>query len=157
MRDRRRRRHPAIPLDLALSLGATHAVNSAEEDVLAAVRDLTGGYGAQYSVDCIGLPAVVRSALECLQSPGVCASVGFQGTPNEITIDQGHLLFGRSLVGVIEGDAKASEFVPYMIELYQQGRFPFTRFIQTFPFEEINEALAAVHRGDVTKAVLTFE
>ena len=144
-------------LDLALSLGATHAINSAEDDVVAAVCDLTNGYGAQYSVDCVGLPAVVRSALECLQSPGVCASVGFQGVPNEITIDQGQLLFGRSLVGVIEGDARASEFVPHMIELYRQGRFPFTRFIQTFPFEEINEALAAVHRGDVTKAVLTFE
>lgn len=143
-------------LDHALALGATHALNSAHDDVTAAVRDITGGRGAQYSVDCIGLPAVVRSALECLQSPGVCASVGFQGVPNEITIDQGHLLFGRSLVGVIEGDAIATEFIPHMLELYQQGRFPFTRIVDTFPFAQINEAIDAVHHGKVIKAVLTF-
>lgn len=144
-------------LDKATDLGATQTINSAKEDVVARIREITGGVGAQYSVDCIGLGPVLRSALECLQSPGVCATVGFQGMTNESTIDQGHLLFGRTLIGVIEGDAVPSEFVDRMITLYQAGRFPFDELISVFPFEEINEALAAVHRGEVTKAVLTFE
>ena len=144
-------------LEQATKLGATHTINSATEDVAARVRDITGGPGAQYSVDCIALPAVLRSALECLQSPGVCATVGFQGMSNEITIDQGHLLFGRTLVGVIEGDAIPAEFVTRMIDLYQAGRFPFDELITTFPFERINDALEAAHRGEVTKAVLTFD
>lgn len=144
-------------LEKATKLGATHTINSTTDDVAARVREITGGPGAQYSVDCIGLPAVVRSALECLQSPGVCATVGFQGVPNEITIDQGHLLFGRTLIGVIEGDADPADFVIHMLDLYQAGRFPFDELIDTFPFDQINEALEAVHRGDVTKAVLTFD
>ena len=143
-------------LEQAAKLGATHTINSATEDVVARVRDITGA-GAQYSVDCIALPPVLRSALECLQSPGVCATVGFQGMSNEITLDQGHLLFGRTLVGVIEGDAIPGEFVTRMIDLYQAGRFPFDELITTFPFERINDALDAVHRGEVTKAVLTFD
>ncbi|MFC9839088.1 NAD(P)-dependent alcohol dehydrogenase [Rhodococcus sp. NPDC127530] len=143
-------------LEQATKLGATHTINSATEDVVARVRDITGA-GAQYSVDCIALPPVLRSALECLQSPGVCATVGFQGMSNEITLDQGHLLFGRTLVGVIEGDAIPAEFVTRMIDLYQAGRFPFDELITTFPFERINDALDAVHRGEVTKAVLTFD
>ncbi|QSE90635.1 NAD(P)-dependent alcohol dehydrogenase [Rhodococcus pseudokoreensis] len=143
-------------LQKATKLGATHTINSATEDVVARVLEITGGRGAQYCVDCIALPAVLRSALECLQSPGVCATVGFQGMSNEITLDQGHLLFGRTLVGVIEGDAVPADFVIRMIELYQAGRFPFDELIDTFPFERINDALDAVHRGDVTKAVLTF-
>ena len=93
------------------------------------------------------MPAVPR----CLRT------VGFQGMSNEITIDQGHLLFGRTLVGVIEGDAIRAEFVTRMIDLYQAGRFPFDELITTFPFERINDALDAVHRGEVTKAVLTFD
>ncbi|MFC0448915.1 NAD(P)-dependent alcohol dehydrogenase [Rhodococcus sp. ACS1] len=141
----------------AADLGATHTINSAEENVVERIREITGGAGAQYSVDCIGLADVVRSALECLQSPGVCATVGFQGIPNEISFDQGHLLFGRSLIGVIEGDAIPQEFVPRMIDLYQAGKFPFTELVDTFAFGQINEAIEAVHQGKVTKAVLTFD
>ena len=140
----------------AADLGATHTINSAEEDVVERIREITGG-GVHYSVDCIGLGDVVRSALECLQSPGVCATVGFQGVPNEISVDQGHLLFGRSLIGVIEGDAIPQEFVTRMIDLYQAGKFPFTELIDTFEFDQINEAIEAVHLGKVTKAVLTFD
>ncbi|KAF0961103.1 NAD(P)-dependent alcohol dehydrogenase [Rhodococcus sp. T7] len=140
----------------AADLGATHTINSAEENVVERIRDITGG-GVHYSVDCIGLADVVRSALECLQSPGVCATVGFQGVPNEISVDQGHLLFGRSLIGVIEGDAISQEFVTRMIDLYQAGKFPFTELIDTFEFDQINEAIEAVHLGKVTKAVLTFD
>jgi aryl-alcohol dehydrogenase len=143
-------------LAFATRLGATHAVNPQEQDPVAAVRDITGGTGAQFSVDCIGLPTVVRQAIECLQSPGVCATVGFQGMSNELTIDQGHLLFGRSLVGVIEGDAVPKTFIPRMIDLHRAGRFPFDQLITTFPFDQINEAIDAAHHGKVVKAVLTF-
>jgi aryl-alcohol dehydrogenase len=143
-------------LQKAVKLGATHTIDGATGDVAARVREITHGMGAEYSVDCVGAPSVVRDALQCLQSPGVCASVGFQGMRNDVTIDQGHLLFGRSLVGVVEGDAIPAEFVPRLIGLYQAGRFPFDQLIDLFPFERINEALDAVRRGDVTKAVLVM-
>jgi aryl-alcohol dehydrogenase len=142
--------------ELATRLDATHVVDPDKQDPVSAIQDITGGTGAQYSVDCIGLPTVVRQALECLQSPGVCATVGFQGMSNELTIDQGHLLFGRSLVGVIEGDAVPQEFIPRMIQLYKAGRFPFDELITPFPFERINEAIDAAHHGKVVKAVLNF-
>ena len=142
--------------EAARELGATHTINSSTTDPIDEIRRLTSGYGAHYSVECIGLPAVIKAAVECLQSPGVCASVSFQGATNNVTIDQGHLLFGRSLVGVIEGDAVPTEFITRMILLYQAGRFPFDRLIETFPFGEINAALEAVHKGSVVKAVLTM-
>lgn len=143
-------------LGRAKELGATHTVNSGETDAAAAIIEITGGLGVQYSVDCIGLAPVVRAALECLQTPGVCASVGFQGIPNEITIDQGHLLFGKQLVGVIEGDAVPQEFIPRLLDLWREGRFPFDELITRYPFEQINEALEDVHHAKVTKAVLTL-
>ncbi|MGB6274475.1 MAG: NAD(P)-dependent alcohol dehydrogenase [Rhodococcus sp. (in: high G+C Gram-positive bacteria)] len=144
-------------LQKALELGATHIVNSRDVDAAQAVRDITNGAGVHYSVDCIGFPAVVRSALECLQTPGVCATVGFQGIPNEITIDQGLLLFGKSLVGVVEGDAVPSEFIPRMISLFKQGQFPFDKLIDTYAFADINAAVNAAHHGAVAKAVVVFD
>ena len=141
----------------AKDLGATHTINSAALDPAAEIKEITGGLGVQYSVDCIGLAEVVRSALECLQSPGVCASVGFQGLPNTVAIDQGDLLFGKTLIGVIEGDSVPQTFIPRMLELYRAGRFPFDKLISTYPFEQIHAALDDVHHGKVTKAVLVFD
>lgn len=141
---------------LALDLGASHAIDPSAQDPVAAVAELTAG-GANFSVDCIGFPQVTRQALECLSSPGVCASVGFQGGDNDITINQGHLLFGRTLIGVIEGDANPHEFIPRMLQLFQDGKFPFDRLVQVFPVAKINDAIQAAHHGQVTKAVVTFE
>ncbi|MDF3281127.1 MULTISPECIES: NAD(P)-dependent alcohol dehydrogenase [unclassified Gordonia (in: high G+C Gram-positive bacteria)] len=143
-------------LATAAELGATHTINSSSVDPAERIREITGGTGTRYSVDCIGFESVLRSALECLDTPGTCATVGFQGLPNEVAIDQGHLLFGKTLVGVIEGDAVPREFVPRMIELYRNGRFPFDKLITTYDFAAINDAIDAVHHGKVTKAVLTF-
>jgi aryl-alcohol dehydrogenase len=58
-------------LKLAMELGATHAVSARQDDPVAAIRDLTGG-GVQFSLECVGAPAVLRQAVEALAMPGVC-------------------------------------------------------------------------------------
>ena len=83
-------------------------------------------------------------------------TVGFQGFEHEITIDQGHLLLGRRLSGVIEGDADPQTFVPALVELYREGKFPFDRLIKTFAFSQINDAIGAAERGEVIKPVVVF-
>ena len=155
--------HPTIAVDIddarlkkAASLGATHTINSSKSQPVNTIKELTAGFGTHYSVDCIGLPPVVRDALECLQTPGVCATVGFQGLPNEVVIDQGSVLFGKTLIGVIEGDAVPQEFIPQLLQLYEDGLFVFDELIDLFDFSSINDAISAVHDGTTTKAVLTF-
>ncbi|MFW0794518.1 NAD(P)-dependent alcohol dehydrogenase [Gordonia sp. CPCC 205515] len=143
-------------LETARAFGATHTVNSSTVDAVEEIVRVTGG-GTRFSVDCIGLPTVVSAAINCLQTPGTCATVGFQGLPNQLPIDQGNLLFGKSLIGVIEGDAVPREFIPRMIELYRKGRFPFDKLIERFSFAEINMAIDAAHHGKVTKAVLVLD
>ena len=44
-----------------------------------------------------------------------------------------------------------------MIELYRDGKFPFDRLIETFPFSQINDAIAAAERGEVIKPVVIFD
>lgn len=144
-------------LEMARSLGATHCLNPTESRDL--VWDVMGlvPNGVDYSLDAVGSGAVIRQALEILCSPGHCVTVGFHGLQHDITIDQGHLLLGRRLSGVIEGDADPRTFVPQLIALYRDGRFPFDRLITTFPFGQINEAIAASQRGEVIKPVLVFD
>lgn len=144
-------------LKIARSLGATHCLNPTETSDL--VWDVMGlvPNGVDYSLDAVGSGSVIRQALEILRSPGHCVTVGFHGLQHDITIDQGHLLLGRRLSGVIEGDADPRTFVPQLIELYRDGRFPFDRLITTFPFSQVNEAIAASQRGEVIKPVLVFD
>jgi aryl-alcohol dehydrogenase len=144
-------------LAIATDLGATHTIDPKEtDDFQWKVQELAAP-GLHYSFDAVGAAPVIRQALESLRSPGHCVTVGFQGLEHEITIDQGHLLLGRRLSGVIEGDADPQTFIPRLIELYREGKFPFDRLVQTFPFEQVNEAIAAANAGSVVKPVLVFE
>jgi aryl-alcohol dehydrogenase len=144
-------------LELARELGATHTVNPSDTgDVVAAVTEIAP-LGVNHSFDAVGIGPVIDQAIKVLRSPGHCVTVGFQGLEHDITIDQGHLLLGRRLTGVIEGDADPQEWVPRLIELYRAGKFPFDKLIQTFPFEKINEAVEASEKGTVIKPVLVFD
>jgi Zn-dependent alcohol dehydrogenase len=136
--------------DLALELGATHAVDP--EDVKRTIRR-----GVDYAVDCIGKPEVTRAAIGSLSSPGVCAVVGLQGGKTPLELDIAKLVGkGQTLRGVIEGEAIPREFIPRLIDLVRAGQFPVDKLITTYPFDQINEAIAATQTGDVAKAVLTF-
>jgi len=144
-------------LEIAKELGATHAFNPKDtQDLVWEIMDVAAP-GVHHSLDTVGLGPVIRQALEVLRTPGHCASVGFQGLENEITIDQGHLLVGRRLSGVVEGDADPKAFIPELLRLYREGAFPFDRLVKTFPFSEINAAIAASESGEVIKPVVVFD
>ena len=64
------------------------------------------------------------------------------------------LLQGRKVRGIIQGDSNPDEFIPHLIELHLQGRFPFDRLITRYPFEDINTALADMRAGAIIKPVL---
>ncbi|MEW2395650.1 NAD(P)-dependent alcohol dehydrogenase [Streptomyces sp. NPDC046862] len=144
-------------LKLATELGATHVIDPSQtKDVGWAITEITGT-GLDFTVDAVGLGSVVRQAVEALRSPGVCATLGLQGLENEMTIDQGHLLIGRTLTGVIEGDADPHDLIPRLIKLWRAGDFPFDRLVERRPFHEINEAIASARSGQVIKPVLVFD
>jgi aryl-alcohol dehydrogenase len=144
-------------LAVARSVGATHTFNPKETKDL--VWDVMGvaAPGVDFALDAVGTSQVIRQALECLRSPGTCATVGFQGLANDITIDQGHLLLGRTLTGVIEGDANPQDFIPTLAQHFADGEFPIDKLIKTYPFSEINEAFHAAETGAVIKPVLLFD
>ncbi|ATB29827.1 NAD(P)-dependent alcohol dehydrogenase [Melittangium boletus] len=141
-------------LALARELGATHCLSAREGDVVERVRALTGGEGTQYSLDCTGAPGVVRQAVESLRLTGVCGIIGLMPMGTEFTLDMNTVLHGRTLRGIVEGDSVPRRFIPRLVELWREGRFPLERLIQTWPLSRIDEAARASARGEVLKAVL---
>ncbi|XNL75184.1 hypothetical protein K8Z49_31650 [Actinomadura madurae] len=61
---------------------------------------------------------------------------------------------GRTVKGIIEGDAVPHTFIPKMIELWRQDRFPFDRLVTSYPLDQINRAEADATSGKVVKPVL---
>jgi aryl-alcohol dehydrogenase len=140
-------------LELAEEFGATHTVNAGETDPVEAIRDITDG-GADYSLECVGKPEVLRQAVDALPRLGVCGLLGAVPPGTEVSLDMDLLMNARTVRGIIEGDAIPDLFVPRLIELHMQGRFPFDRMIRFYPFEEISQAVEDMEAGRVIKPVL---
>ena len=140
-------------LDLAKECGATHVVNAGEGNPVEAIQAITGE-GVQYSLECTGLPAVVRQAVDSLRLTGVCGIIGVAPLGTEVSLDMNGLLFGRAVRGIIEGDAIPQVFIPRLVDLFFDGRFPFDKLVRIYPFEQINEAVEDSEKGRVLKAVL---
>lgn len=141
-------------LKLALELGATHTINASTQDAVAAVQALTGGLGAHFSVECTGVPKVFRQAVEALRVTGTCGLIGAAPLGTDVSFDMNNILFGRTIKGVVEGDSNADIFIPQLIELWKQGRFPFDKLIKFYDLKDINQACAASEDGSVLKPVL---
>jgi aryl-alcohol dehydrogenase len=140
-------------LELAKELGATHVVNAGDGDPVQAIMDITGG-GPNYSLECVGNPAVFRQAVDVLPLLGVCGLCGVVAPGTEVSLNMDLIMNGRTVRGVIEGDAIPDLFIPKLIELYSQGRFPFDRLITFYPFNDINKAVEDMEKGLVIKPIL---
>jgi aryl-alcohol dehydrogenase len=140
-------------LELAGEFGATHVINGAEADAVEEIRGITGG-GADFTLETTASPAVFRQAADSLTLLGVCGLVGAAALGTEATFDMNNILFGRTIRGIIEGDSIPDIFIPRLIDLYDQGRFPFDRLVEYYDLAEINKAAEDSESGAVFKPVL---
>ncbi|MFO7696014.1 MAG: NAD(P)-dependent alcohol dehydrogenase [Anaerolineae bacterium] len=140
-----------VPARLALAreLGATQTVDTDARDLAAELATIVPD-GLQVALDTTSVTALRRAALQSLAPGGTLALVTGVG-------DLGPLPEGCMLCEVIEGDADPREFIPRLISLWQAGRFPYDRLIRSYPFEEINEAVAGSRSGATIKPVLRME
>ncbi len=142
-------------LELAQQFGATHVINATEEKPVEKIQFITGS-GVNFSIDTTAVPSVYRQAIESLDQMGVCGLVGVPKPGTEVNLEMSNLLWGRSTRGIIEGDSIPQVFIPQLIELYKQGRFPFDKLIKYYPIENINQAVQDSIDGITVKPVLTF-
>lgn len=141
-------------LDMARELGATHTVDASHQKPDEAILALTGS-GVTHAFEATGRPDVVGAALASLALRGVCGMVGSFPPGSTLPID---LLFmlagGRSLRGIVEGDVNPHVFIPQLIDLNRQGRFPYDRLITHYDFDDINQAIHDSEIGTVVKPVV---
>ncbi|MDT2007453.1 NAD(P)-dependent alcohol dehydrogenase [Rhodococcus opacus] len=138
-------------LDLALELGATDVIEGAAADVARQIRKLSGG-GVHTALDTTGVPQVITSAIDSLRPTGTVGLVG--AATRELVLAPAALAAGKNVMGILEGDAVPQSFLPRLIELWRQDRFPFDRLIRTYPLADIAAAEADAASGATIKPVL---
>lgn len=141
-------------LALAIELGATHTINGREEDVVARIMEITGK-GIQHALDTTGNLVAIQNAIDCLRPGGVCGILGATPPGAALSLPVSPFMsFSKTLRGIVEGDVVPEIFIPQIIALYQQGRFPFDKLVKFYPLEEINQALADSEKGVTVKPVI---
>jgi S-(hydroxymethyl)mycothiol dehydrogenase len=143
-------------LEWAKNFGATHTVNSGETDPVEAIRDLTGGHGADVVIEAVGRPETYKQAFYARDLAGTVVLVGVP-TP-EMQLELPLLdVFGRggSLKSSWYGDCLPSRDFPMLIDLYLQGRLNLDGFVtETIRLDQVEEAFAKMHRGEVLRSVV---
>jgi len=139
-------------LAFARKLGATHTINSRNEDPVAKIQEITGG-GAQFAMDTTGVPQVITSIITATTFGAKIALVGVPRPGS--TIDLGLLsASGKTVVGAIEGDSIPQTFIPQLMALHLAGRFPFDQLVTKYKFEDIQQAIDDTTSGKSVKAIL---
>jgi S-(hydroxymethyl)mycothiol dehydrogenase len=145
-------------LATARKLGATHTVNSREGDPVAAIRELTGGFGADVVIEAVGRPETYQQAFYARDLAGTVVLVGVP-TP-EMKLELPLLdVFGRggSLKSSWYGDCLPSRDFPMLIDLYLQGRLDLDAFVtETIALDEVEKAFERMHGGDVLRSVVVL-
>ncbi|MFF9641158.1 S-(hydroxymethyl)mycothiol dehydrogenase [Kitasatospora aureofaciens] len=145
-------------LETARKLGATHTVNSRTTDPVEAIRELTGGNGADVVVEAVGRPETYKQAFYARDLAGTVVLVGVP-TP-EMTLELPLLdVFGRggALKSSWYGDCLPTRDFPMLIDLYLQGRLDLGAFVtETIELDAVEQAFERMHHGDVLRSVVVF-
>ncbi|PWA05119.1 aryl-alcohol dehydrogenase [Pueribacillus theae] len=138
-------------LKLATELGATHTINSKQQNAVESILEITGK-GVNYAVESSGLAAVIRESVESLASLGISAIIG--SSNDDVNLNIRTLRNERTVTGVLEGSSVPQVFIPQMIELYKAGKFPFDKLIKFYSLEDINQASCDMESGVTIKPVI---
>ncbi len=137
-------------LEAARSLGATDSVNSAKEDPVRRILDLTEGRGVDVAFEALGRPETLAFAVNSVRAGGRVVAIGLPQGPNVIFPVEISRLVRRAVKLLGSYGARPSRDMPELIGLVERGAVSITKTItRRYGLEEANEAFEALGRGEV--------
>jgi S-(hydroxymethyl)mycothiol dehydrogenase len=144
-------------LELAKAFGATDTVDAGREDVVARVRELTGGFGADVTIEAVGRPEVLKQAFLARDRAGTLVQVGVPDLGMRLDWRMVDLFARGAVVPSRYGDCLPSRDFPVLIDLYLRGRLDLDRFVsETIPLDQVEAAFAKMRRGEVLRSVVVL-
>ncbi len=146
-------------LEAARSFGATHTINTANENALGKIQSLTGGRGADYVFVTVGSTAAIEQSVDFARRGGTICIVGMPPSGAMAAFEAVNIAdSGKKLIGSKMGSTRLQIDMPGLVDLYQQGRLKLDELIsERYPLEQINAAIDSVRRGDALRNVIVFD
>ncbi len=144
-------------LELARGQGATDALIGGP-DAVAAILELTGGFGADFTFEATGNVAVMRQAVEAARMGwGLCTVAGVAGRGETLDIIPRLLITGRRVCGSSFGGLKGREDVPGLVDRYLAGEIDVDAFIShRLRLDEVNRGFELIEAQDGIRSVIEF-
>jgi S-(hydroxymethyl)glutathione dehydrogenase/alcohol dehydrogenase len=144
-------------LALARQLGATELLNPTRDDVVARVRALTHGRGADFVFEAGGGEAPLQIALEVAR-PGATIVILGKTDPNKhVSLRFGSLMGEKRIVRSSYGNARPQRDFPWLARLYLDGKLKLDELIdRRIGLDQINEGFDGVKQGSLVRAVIQF-
>jgi S-(hydroxymethyl)glutathione dehydrogenase/alcohol dehydrogenase len=140
--------------DLAMEFGATDFVDASSNDAVDAVRQLCPG-GVDYTLECVGFPALIQQAIEMLAPGGTCVIVGTNPPGSTVTYAPQVLNLDKTIMGCRAGTQRPHRDIPMFVDLYKTGRFKLDELVtQRYPLEDIETVFADMKAGKLARGVL---
>lgn len=142
----------------AMEFGATHTL-APGDDIVEQVKALTEGFGADYTIDAVGAPAVLGQAFDATIAGGTIVCVGVPAPDARPSLPGPQLVRDEKIVtGSLYGSSRPAIDIPLILDLYASGRLPLDKMIsKTYPLAEINEAFEDMAAGKLNRGVLVFD
>ena len=145
------------PLEIARRFGATHTIPAGDK-VPEAVRELTGGRGADFVFDAVGNARTLADALESARKGGMVVLTGLARGDTQAAFPMfPFVMQEKKLIGSVYGSGQPVRDIPKLVSLYQDGRLKLQELVsRTYQLSGVNEALEALASSDGARGVITW-
>jgi S-(hydroxymethyl)glutathione dehydrogenase/alcohol dehydrogenase len=144
-------------LEMARHQGATDLMIGGE-DTVQQILDMTGGFGADYTIEATGLVAVMRQAVESARMGwGLATMCGVAGKGETLDVIPRYLITGRRVAGSSFGGVKGRDQVPQLVQRYLDGEIDVDAFLShRITLDEVNKGFDLMHAQDGIRSVIGF-
>ena len=144
-------------LDMARHQGATDVLLGGPGTV-EAILDMTGGFGADYTIEATGNVAVMRQAVESARMGwGLATMCGVAGKGETLDIVPRLLITGRRVAGSSFGGVKGRDQVPLLVQRYLDGDIDVDAFLShRITLDEVNRGFELMEAQDGIRSVIEF-
>ena len=142
--------------ELALKLGATHALDAMAEGLAKDVLKLTGG-GVHYAIEAVGRPNTAELAWNILRRGGTATILGMIAPGGNVSLPGPTFLTGKKIQGSLLGSTRFPIDMPRLVQMYLDGLLDLdTMVAERIRLEEVNDALDKLRKGDSVRSVIEF-
>jgi S-(hydroxymethyl)glutathione dehydrogenase/alcohol dehydrogenase len=145
-------------LELARRCGATDVVDAGTADPVQAVRDLTGGRGADFTFEVVGRSATIRAAFDMTRRAGTCTIVGAGSFDDMVQLGAMQMMVDAKTVrGCVYGATDPARDFPAMVRLAQEGKLDLGVLLtRRIALDDVNDAFRAMEAGEVARSVIVY-